>query len=37
VNQPATVNAMTETGNTDPGGGKEIQFDVEVRPDAGAP
>ena len=37
VNTAATVNAMTETGNTDPGGGKEIRFDVEVRPAGGAP
>lgn len=35
VNHPATVTTMTETGNSDPGGGKEIRFEVEVRP-AGA-
>jgi hypothetical protein len=37
VNTAATVKSMTETGNTDPGGGKEIQFEVEVRPAGGAP
>ena len=36
VNQPATVKSMTETGNTDVGGGKEIQFEVEVQPGGGA-
>ncbi len=37
VNHPATVNGMTPTGNTDVGGGKEIQFEVEVQPAGGAP
>jgi hypothetical protein len=32
VNHPATVKTMSETGNSDPGGGKEIQFQVEVQP-----
>jgi hypothetical protein len=32
VNMPATVKAMSETGKTDMGGGKEIAFEVEVRP-----
>jgi hypothetical protein len=37
VNHPATVKSMTETGNTDVGGGKEIQFEIEVQPTGGAP
>ena len=37
VNQPATITAMRETGATDPGGGKEVEFTVDVRPDGGAP
>ena len=35
VNQPATVKSLTETGNTDVGGGKEIAFAVQVRPEGG--
>lgn len=37
VDTPATVTSVTETGNSDPGGGKEIEFGVEVRPSSGAP
>jgi hypothetical protein len=37
VNTAATVKSMTETGNTDIGGGKEIRFEVEVRPAGGSP
>jgi hypothetical protein len=37
VNHPATVKGMAPTGNTDPGGGREIRFDVEVQPERGAP
>jgi hypothetical protein len=37
VNTPATIKSMSETGKTDMGGGKEIAFDVEVRPAGGAP
>lgn len=37
VNTAATVTSMTETGNTDMGGSKEIRFEVEVRPADGAP
>jgi hypothetical protein len=37
VNHPATVKSMTETGNTDPGGGKEVQFEIEVQPAGGSP
>jgi hypothetical protein len=37
VDTPATVTSVTETGNTDMGGSKELQFDVEVRPAAGTP
>jgi hypothetical protein len=36
VNTPATIKSMSETGKTDMGGGKEIAFDVEVRPASGA-
>ena len=36
VNTPATIRSMSETGKTDMGGGKEIAFDVEVRPASGA-
>ena len=32
VEHPATVKTLTETGNSDVGGGKEIQFEIEVRP-----
>ncbi len=32
VEHPATVKSMRETGGTDAGGGKEIEFGVEVRP-----
>lgn len=32
VNRPATITAMRETGRTDPGGGKEIEFSVDVDP-----
>jgi hypothetical protein len=32
VNHPATVKTMSETGNSDAAGGKEIRFEVEVRP-----
>jgi hypothetical protein len=37
VNYPATVKAFAETGNSDVGGGKEIRFEVEVRPDNANP
>lgn len=37
VNHPATVKSFRETGNTDMGGGKEIEFEVEVQPAGGAP
>lgn len=37
VETPATVKSMTETGNSDMGGGKEIRFDVEVTPAGDAP
>src|SRR5688572_15797579 len=37
VEQPAVGNRMAPTGNTDIGGGQEYQFDVEVRPEGGAP
>ena len=37
VETPATLKSFSETGNSDPGGGKEISFDVEVRPAGGAP
>lgn len=32
VSHPALVKAARETGNTDPGGGTEVEFEVEVRP-----
>jgi hypothetical protein len=32
VNHPATVKSLRETGNSDAGGGKEVEFQVEVRP-----
>jgi hypothetical protein len=37
VNTPATITAVTETGNTDMGGSTEVAFEVEVRPEGGAP
>jgi hypothetical protein len=37
VDAPAKVTALRETGNTDIGGGKEVEFTVEVQPDGGAP
>jgi hypothetical protein len=37
VSHPAIVKTMRETGNTDPGGGKEVEFEVEVQPSGGAP
>ena len=37
VNTAATVKSIAETGNTDMGGSKEIRFEVEVRPEGGAP
>ena len=37
VDQPAVVNRMAPTGRTDFGGGAEYQFEVEVRPEGGAP
>ena len=33
VNHPATVIGVSETGRTDPGGGKETEFAVRVDPD----
>jgi hypothetical protein len=36
VDTPATVTALRETGNTDIGGGKEIEFTVEVQPEGGS-
>jgi hypothetical protein len=36
VATPATIKSMSETGKTDMGGGKEIAFEVEVRPQNGA-
>jgi len=35
VDTPATIKSMSETGKTDFGGGKEIAFEVEVRPAGG--
>jgi hypothetical protein len=32
VEHPATVKALRETGKNDAGGGKEIEFQVEIRP-----
>jgi hypothetical protein len=32
VNHPATLKGLSETGRTDPGGGKETEFTVEVDP-----
>ena len=37
VDTPATIKSLRETGNVDAGGGKEIEFEVEVRPAAGEP
>jgi uncharacterized protein DUF3592 len=37
VDTPATVTGLRETGNTDIGGGKEIEFTVEVQPAGGSP
>jgi hypothetical protein len=36
VDTPATVTGLRETGNTDIGGGKEIEFTVEVQPAGGS-
>jgi hypothetical protein len=36
VDTPATIMSLRETGNTDVGGGKEVEFTVEVKPAAGA-
>jgi hypothetical protein len=35
VDNPATVKGLRETGNVDAGGGKEIEFDVDVSPAGG--
>ena len=37
VNHPAVLTSFRETGNSDMGGSKEIEFDVEVRPEGGSP
>ncbi len=37
VDQPAVINRMAPTGRTDFGGGAEYHFEVEVRPEGGAP
>jgi hypothetical protein len=37
VQHAATIGAMQPTGRSDIGGGQEYSFDVEVRPEGGAP
>ena len=37
VNHPAVLKSFRETGNSDMGGSKEIEFDVEVQPAGGSP
>jgi hypothetical protein len=37
VDNPATVMSLRETGNTDAGGGTEVEFTVEVKPAGAAP
>ena len=36
VNHPASVKAISATGRTDPGGGKETEFTVDVDPEGEA-
>ncbi len=33
ITHPANLTGLTETGRTDPGGGKETEFVVDVDPD----
>lgn len=37
VEAPATVDAINNTGQTDPGGGQMIEFSVTISPTGGAP
>src|SRR5437870_2666849 len=37
VEAPGVVHAIRPTGQTDMGGGQQVEFDVSIRPDGGEP